>query len=133
MGGRARCSAWSWALGLMLSWRCTGIVLPPSVEHPAVGCHLSCSSGKWFSRTQHMCQTGSLFLEDVRITARVTTRGVDGTVLSDTFVTSGGDFATVDTICLPCSTVMMQRTQAREPERRGLHPGERDPLHPEWP
>jgi hypothetical protein len=111
---------------------CAGIVLPPSNDHPAAVCRVSCSSGRWLSRPQHIC-VGSTFFEDGRATARVTTRNVDGTVDSDSFVTSAGDFDARDTLTATCQSVIQMRVLTRPPNERGVHPGEQDPLHPDRP
>jgi hypothetical protein len=49
---------------------CTGIVMQPTESSPAPVCRISCSSGRWLSRPQHIC-VGSTFFEDATATGRI--------------------------------------------------------------
>jgi hypothetical protein len=111
---------------------CTGIVMQPTESSPAPVCRISCSSGRWLSRPQHIC-VGSTFFEDATATGRIVTRNVDGTVDTDVYTTRSGDFPTEDTVRGTCQSVIQMRVLSREPDQRGVHPGEVDPARPDHP
>lgn len=75
MGGRARCSAWSWALGLFFAWRCVSVEVPhPTPEHKIAGCYVACPFG-YSSRRQHLCRSDRRQFKSILITGEETNPG----------------------------------------------------------
>lgn len=96
----------------------------PAPGNYLAGCHISCPGGFMF-RPQHLCR-GPRWFEDVLLKDHVTTRGADGGILSDVYVTNRGDFARQDVELGMCSTVITGIIARRGAEERGVHPGEDD-------
>lgn len=109
-----------------------GITLQPSEAHPLAACRISCPYG-WLAQPgpQHRCRGDKRWLDDVLITGRATTRGIDGTVLTDVWITKQGDYPVNEVEMMTCEEVKRRVFAALPPDQRGVHPGEPDPLHPE--
>ena len=107
---------------------CASAVIAPSKDHPVNVCRITCASGRWLSRTQHLC-VGNTFFEDGRATGRVTSRNVDGTVNTDVYTTENGDFPVEDTPTGTCRAVIALRCSASN--NCSSHPGEVDYRNPE--
>lgn len=95
-------------------------------------CVISCPAG-WMFRPQHVCRGGKRLFQDALAKDRQVRRGVDGTVLSDTWVTDNGDYAAMDVEKGSCSTVIARIISSRAIEDRGQHPGEDPQGNPEPP
>lgn len=104
------------------------IVNPP----PRPGCVISCPHGV-LNHRQHLCRSDTRWFHDVLIERRNTIRAVDGTVASDTYQTSAGDYAVEDVEIGICSTVIAKIIAVRSVSERGVHPGEDNQGNPTPP
>lgn len=100
----------------------------PTKDKPVIGCAISCKNG-WLSKPQKICK-GNRRFQDVVIVGEYVTRGADGSILQNLWVTKSGDFPKDEVEFGSCSSVIARIVQAREPESRGRHPGERFPWDP---
>lgn len=119
------------AIVAALFFACAASAPVPTREKPALGCAISCKNG-WLSRPQKLCR-GTRWFQDVVIVGEYVTRGADGSILQNLWVTKSGDFPKDEVEFGSCSSVISRIVQMREPESRGRHPGERFPWDPPKP
>lgn len=119
------------AVALLLG--CTSVPLPaPTQAHPVAMCAISCTQGFLF-RPQHICRGGSRLFADFLARGEKTTRSIDGTVVTDVWISESGDYAKADVERGLCSQVIAAIIRNRDPEMRGMHPGEDEqgrPINP---
>lgn len=115
-------------VGCILVTSCAGLGRPRDPKLPSSGCVVSCPSG-FLLRLQHICAGGRRWFRDVKVYARHTTRGIDGTVVNDVFITDEGDFDVRDVELKPCRWMIKDDCSAAR-DRCGSHPGESLPWQP---
>ena len=119
-------------LPLVLILGCATAPLPPSPLNKMPVCIITCPAGVMF-RPQHICKSDRRWFQDAIASDERVMRGADGGILSDTIVTTAGDYDARDVERGTCSAFISRTIASRPSDERGVHPGEDgqgNPLNP---